>query len=273
MKIGLIGTGPWGQTLARAFQKQGAEIVAYARSKPESVPGFGRRMAWEQMPRAAGIDAIVTAGPPIVTFGAVMDCVAARTPVLATKPLMLTGPLRLSAPLYVDYVHLWSPCYLRLKEAVAGQKIASIAVDFYGCSPDRGFSSLLDYGPHALAFVFDLLGCSRLENASRIRGGKGRHAIGGVVKGVPVCLTVGNGFYVASKRLLRVKLANGRELRYEEEKPVGIFSDGAAKIVTVPHNPLGALVKEFLEAAASGTVTTRAMDLSLAISEALVPGQ
>ncbi len=50
-----------------------------------------------------------------------------------------------------------TPAWLALKSELAGKTIQSVHVDFYGSGPFRTtHSGLLDYGPHALAFLLDL---------------------------------------------------------------------------------------------------------------------
>lgn len=286
MKVGLIGTGPWGLTLARAFQKQGVEIAAHAHERPHRVDGLGKRMSWAQMIGAAGIDAVIAAGPPDVTLEAVKMCQGRGVPVLATKPLMLEAPLALAfkTPMYVDYVHLWSTCYQALKEEVEARKghlkiqISSITCDFSGPGPKRDFSSLRDYGPHALAFAFDLLNCgnAKINSVSRVPGmlpGCENYRIGSHVNGVPIVITVGNGSAYAN-RMLVVTLGDGTDLIYQESKPSASFTIKKNEKLNIAHashshNPLVDLISTFISNVKTGRLDTHSMDLSVSITKAI----
>lgn len=292
MKVGLIGTGPWGLTLAKAFQRQGAEIVAHSHARPHRVEGLGVRMPWQEMPDCAGIDAVIAAGPPGVNLSAAVRCDIKKMPILATKPLMLEAPLFVMAPVYVDYVHLWSPCYLALKaelgarKAHLGRRITSLACNFSGPGPKREFSSLRDYGPHALAFCLDLLGNElpyerkflKVKSVHRTPGvlpGCENYSVGGYVDGVPVGLTVGSGSRDPN-RFLIVQLDDGAELIYRETKPSASFSirkgDEILNIVKVAHvhDPLGAMVTDFIDNVRVGRANTYPMNLTVQITKAIM---
>jgi len=116
------------------------------------------------------IDAIVACAPPDITTEVALECAKAGKRCVATKPLMWTEmPLRFSSYerlttcLYVDLWRLYSPAWLAMKEELRGKKIDEVHIGFCGNGPHRSFPGVLDYGPHALAFMYDLLGECELK--------------------------------------------------------------------------------------------------------------
>ena len=200
MRLGFVGVGHWAQKLATAFRECGAEVAAYDRNGSGDAPGFGQRMDWSSMVSLGSIDAIIACAPPDVTTEVALACAKAGKRCVATKPLMWsewpefaewpmfktmrerkTGAWATDAErsdpgvqerftrkknselLYVDLWRLYSPAWLAMKEELRDKKIDRIDVAFCGNGPFRSFNGALDYGPHALAFVFDLLGTTKLR--------------------------------------------------------------------------------------------------------------
>lgn len=173
-RLGFVGVGRHAQKMAAAFRECGAEIVAHARSSMAmGVQGpFAASptdpLPWPDMIASPSIDALIICAPPEVTTEVALACAKAGKRCVATKPLMLQQPpvwRGFPAPfefawanIYVDLWRLYSPAWQAMKAELRGKQIQSVHVDFYGNGPVRSFSGLLDYGPHALAFVADLLG-------------------------------------------------------------------------------------------------------------------
>lgn len=167
MRLGFVGVGKHAQRMAAAFRECGAEIVCFDRGTgdPRDLvrdPLFGSRMPWASQVLAPDVDAIICCAPPAVTAEIAADCLIVNKRCCATKPLK--WPLLNDSEIadcagciYVDLWRLYSPAWLALKADVQGREIRSVHVDFYGSGPVREtHSGLLDYGPHALAFVLDL---------------------------------------------------------------------------------------------------------------------
>lgn len=234
-RIGAVGVGPWAQKLATAFRECGAEIVCHDRhmsSKP--APGFGERRLWSEMITDSAVDALIICAPPDVTTDVALECAKAGKRCVATKPLMLTETppsyypyrsvddrhpsvaLTCSVNLYVDLWRLYSPAWIAMKEELRGKRIERIDVVFCGNGPFRSFNGALDYGPHALAFVFDLLGTTdvgeievtELEtdvvvDAERDDGGRLVLAVAKFkCRGVPIELKIGNGAAEGERRIV-----------------------------------------------------------------------
>lgn len=209
-RLGFVGVGRWAQKLATAFRECGAEIVAYDRGGDGEAPGFGARTTVQAMVHGDVCDAVIACAPPDVTTEVALECARAGKRCVATKPLLWTewpdifdrshsaAPLNLDTGLretgllYVDLWRLYSPAWLALKEEVAGKLIEHIDVSFCGNGPFRSFNGVLDYGPHALAFVYDLLGTTELT-VGRIEFDMADLIdVDMTCAGVPVRATIGN---------------------------------------------------------------------------------
>lgn len=161
MRLGFVGVGRHAQRMAAAFRECGAEIVAFDRLGEGTAEGFGVRKSTERMLRSANVDAIVCCATPEVNQAIATACEPYQKPCCISKPFPLVERLwqaeHMSHPLYVDLWRLYSPAWLALKATVNGRKITDIAINFCGSGPVRAsHSGLLDYGPHALAFLLDL---------------------------------------------------------------------------------------------------------------------
>lgn len=171
MRLGFVGVGKHAQRMAAAFRHCGAEIVAFDRQTrmgPTAGPmvassmmvpgveGFGSFMPWQDMVQSE-LDAIVCCAPPEVNRLVAES--AGCTRLCMSKPFLEPADWGTSGPKY-DYVDLWrlySPAWLALKAELRTRKVTDIAVNFCGNGPVRKtHSGLLDYGPHALAFLLDL---------------------------------------------------------------------------------------------------------------------
>ncbi len=179
MRLGFVGVGKHATKMAAAFRECGAEVVAHWRNYKVgggfAIVGseWGRAVPWAEQITDGSIDALIICAPPEVTTEVALACAKAGKRCVATKPLMwrlapAEHGYRNNAvypeSFYVDLWRLYSPAWQAMKTELRGKQIQSVHVDFYGNGPVRSFSGLLDYGPHALAFVADLLGnCEGLE--------------------------------------------------------------------------------------------------------------
>jgi len=235
IKLGVVGVGSHGRWVANACMAEGAEIVAYDRHKADAVYGLGKRMPWQEMvAKGSELDGVLAMADPKTTLEVVTEAVKNGVAVLATKPLMVTDIDLLSevkAPFMIDHWRLWSPDYRKIAEKFHSNalNVKGLRVKAFGNGPKRDFSSAFDYGWHAMAFVFDLLGatCNTLDeiNVTGVdvlnkpdgrqlfvaRSGY-RHWPGSGSEGLPIELIFGNG---------------GDEKTFEIEVA---FSDGFKKI-------------------------------------------
>lgn len=148
-RLGFIGVGKHAQKLAAVFRELGCDIVTHVRASSDPAPSFGERDRLDLAER------LVVCCPP---RQALAYAQTVRVPMLVSKPLLATEPTGLEH-VSVDLWRLWSPAWRALKQAVAGRQIDSLRVVFTGNGPFREtHNGALDYGPHAMAFVHDLLG-------------------------------------------------------------------------------------------------------------------
>jgi predicted dehydrogenase len=228
MKLGFVGVGPHAQRMAAAFRACGAEVMAHDRSGRRS-PGFetllingipfGAREPWRSMVENPAIDAVICCAPPEVAGQIAAECIMAKKTCCATKPLMWTdASADADKPqLYVDLWRLYSPAWLALKADIRGRTIRSVDVEFFGNGPVRStHSGLLDYGPHALAFLLDLgfspeLTWRRVEFGT-LSNGPNAQWFG---SGEGVTVETGNGFAHSSMRVW-VQTTDGGDYRWSE---------------------------------------------------------
>lgn len=274
MKIALVGVGPWGSLLARKLTGAGALIASYVRHSGPDVDGFGQRVTLDKLWSPGFVDGLVIATPPDITLQLAQQAAAAGMAVLATKPLQLTAPIQITAPFFVDYVRLWSKCYAQLKARVAGHAIRQIHIEFYGPGPWRAFSSLDDFGSHALAFVHDLLGSQQVLNdvqASPVRHFERNatlHAATARVGDTRIALEVGNGAEFRRLRLV-VEAEGVGTVVYEELGPNGAVSVNGEMILNEPQDPLATMSAQFIEHARQGLADDRFVRLSVAVTRSL----
>jgi len=248
------------------------------------------------------IHALVIAAPPQPTLEITSACIEAGKPVLATKPLIpkVPWPMPLRAAFYVDYVHLWSPCWRSLKQICLRHRIYSISSSFHGQGPARTFSPLLDYGSHALAMVHDL--CPPCEEISFSSAKEISHEIsheispshgiltaatGKTTSGITVKILTGNCLtkeHPEPTRKVEVTFLDGRKVTYEEKlperqdtgttPPTGLLTF-CKRHERIPHDglkgqdPITALSKEFIDDIAEERASPYLADLSYRVFASL----
>lgn len=241
----VFGSGPWAQrhmaTIERAPNLALAGVVSNSLSvrKRPLIDGIEPARIW---PSA---EAVIEAGYPI--DGAVLartpdenldDCrtlIEAGIAVLAEKPLGLSAAATrsvtaraeaLKVPLMVNLIHLFHPGYREFKKKLAEigelRRIESTGGNW---GPFRPYmSALWDYGPHDLAFAFDVTDAlPQVVALDHLEGDASRHIIRmrlAFPGGVTAELTFGN--------LMKTKC---RELYCEG-------SDGTLRLVDYPEAQL-----------------------------------
>lgn len=161
IKLGFVGVGKHAQKLAAVFRELGCDIVAHTRASREPASGFG------ELDRLDLADRLIVCCPP---KQALAWAQTVRKPMLVSKPLLATDPDGLEH-VSVDLWRLWSPAWVAFRQACAGRPIQAMRVVFTGNGPFREtHNGALDYGPHAMAFVHDLLPEAVLRNRERTAG-------------------------------------------------------------------------------------------------------
>ncbi len=274
IRVGLVGVGRWGRTLASAATSCGAVVVAHCRDNPVPAPGLGRLAEWRDLVEKKEVDALFLAAPPGPTTEIALRCAAEGFPVLATKPVVVASPLTHVAPLYIDYVRLWSRCYRALKAyAESSEGVIDVQVEMFGQGPYRNFPGWLDYGPHSLAFVHDLLGLDPMV----IRSVRKMQTVGdgemidvfGSLGPAEVFLRAGNGAPSGSRKL-RVTTLECEELIYDEQPEGTTFSIDGVVVCTAPKgDDIKSFVRNFLEDVETGFINRTTSDLTSVISPEL----
>lgn len=280
MNVGIIGVGPWGRTVAAAFERAGHVVTAHDRHDKSKFAGdVGELVPWRDMISGRLVDAVVCTAPPDVTRIVFDVCQARRMPCLLTKPFLISNvPRELSAPVFVDYVHLASPVYERLKKnATVDYEVEEMEVTFCGNGPDRSFPGLLDYGAHALSIVHDILGLGPLEIESSINEnlhGRDLFLVEGTMKKkkkkkIKVKISTGNGAS-GSKRRVEVSLARGPRVAYDELSGVATFEiDGKLAVRMPGHDPLAIMIDRFAWDVDAGRINPYFVELSAAVTRSL----
>lgn len=274
MDLVLVGVGPWGRLLARKLTEAGARVVAYTRASGPDVDGLGVRIPLTDLWSSGRFDGLIAAAPPAVTLALSTQAASHGMAVLATKPLMLTTPLAITAPFFVDHARLWSRCYGLLKQRIAGHAIRSIDVAMVGNGPIRAFSSLDDYGPHALAFVHDLLGHETVleqlvaEPILRRADGATLHRARAQASPVALRLHVGNAADGPTRRLSIKVDGIGTEV-YEEGPSMASWLHNGKVVLQEPQDPLAAMAAQFISEFQQRVADPRHVALSVAVARSL----
>lgn len=275
IQLGLVGVGAWGRRLlATLHARDDCRVVAVSRRTSAAFdPELGEMRqypSWRDLiadSRWAGLDGLVVATTPGAHGDIASAAIGAGLPVLVEKPLALsrTGVQQVVSaaaaadpmpPVMIDYVHLWAPPYRALKARLSqlrdsGDQIDAILASGGNRGPYREWSPLYDYGPHDLAFVWDLLGLNAtiaIDRASLATDERGGELYSVELRSGPVGIHVstGNGA-VAKVRTLSIRLRSGTRLVYDDLRshPAKATEDDAA-ISYHQAPPLDEVVNEFL---------------------------
>lgn len=151
IKFGLVGCGPWGIKVAAAIKALGFECQPCNRNG--AFNDYRRLVEWA--------DIVWIAAHPGV------HCEMARRALLTGKLTVVEKPVGFDAhevkglldlsrankvPFIVDYVHLFSPSLMRLKQ----DDLVHLKITMGGNGPARDYSPLWDYGSHAVAIALEL---------------------------------------------------------------------------------------------------------------------
>jgi predicted dehydrogenase len=278
MKLGIVGVGRWGRVLASTFEKANVEVSAYNRADPEKFTAdVGKYLPLPELIRE--VDVVAAAAPPEVTSRVFTACQEVGRPCLLTKPIMgateIDDVKPLSATCYVDYIHLASPLYQRLKKAASGRQISGLKIDFHGDGPVRRFPGFYDYGAHALAMVHDLLGFGRLTHIFALGtcvSGPGKELVHANfrISGVPVVATIGNGAKTSMRRV-EVQLDGDLKITYAERDRIATLDiDGKQSMRIAGHDPLSLLVERFLWDAEADRRSPYFLELSAVVWRSLM---
>lgn len=144
--IGLIGRGPWGQRYSETFAKYFPGVELQVAGKND----------WENL-LDKKIGGVIICTPPTTHVDLAVKFLEKEIPTIIEKPLALSSeeikklePFN-KIPILVNYIHLFSSAFKRLKNNLAAQPISDIKSVGCNFGPFRNYSSLWDYGPHDIA--------------------------------------------------------------------------------------------------------------------------
>lgn len=149
MKILLIGNGKWGKNYINNFNHSNVQLdVSINRN-------------WKEEINDKSYQGVIIATPPSSHIEIAEFCLQRNLPILIEKPIALSKIeiLKLSqyqSPILVNYIHLFSTSYQKLKKSIDASKIDKIFSLGYNNGPKRDYSSLWDYGCHDISMILDL---------------------------------------------------------------------------------------------------------------------
>ena len=152
MKLLLIGNGRWGKNY----------VLTIARDFPKISLIIATRENWRSL-ISDRPDGVIIATHPDSHIEIAEYALERNIPVMVEKPLALSWNEikvldKYSTPILVNYQHLFSPTFSKLKEIVSHwAQIDRIITRGYGDGPFREYSSLFDYGSHDLSMCFALI--------------------------------------------------------------------------------------------------------------------
>lgn len=178
MRLALIGAHTDGGLGAWARQVRETLVTEF----PSTSVDVLHRGNWEL---AKHPDGVIIASPAEAHAAQALYYVARGIPVFVEKPLALSirdaervgiaVEAQRGLPFLVDHVHLFSPAYRKLKEVLLDPArthgaVEDLAAVCNGPSPERACGTLWDWGPHALAYVVDLMPGAQVTRALRLPG-------------------------------------------------------------------------------------------------------
>ncbi len=178
LPLGLIGAGPWGQNFIKTIARlPGFELITLASQNEHAqswvTPSCTVTPDWHEVLENRRLAGVIIATPPHCRAEIMKAAIEKRIPILAEKPVTLSLAeiqelealeKKFQSKILVDHIHLFHPAYKKLKQTLSdrGLSILKVASEGGNHGPLRNYSSLWDWGPHDLAFGFDLAGTTSL---------------------------------------------------------------------------------------------------------------
>lgn len=298
IRIGLIGTGPWGRNIVNSIaaidEVELSLVLNRSGRRPEFVP--------EDIPIAAyqpdslnseSIDAVVIATPPHSHADIAIAALRHRLPVFIEKPLTLNTQEAADisvqhqlnpAPFFVDHIYLFHAGFRALKSKLAGAgRIRAISSVGGNWGPFRTDTPVLwDWASHDLAMCLVLLGkipekltchCSelgvngqgqRLELSMTFPGPcQARINIGNIFQERRRCITV----YAETETLRFEDEDETRVLRYPAAEPFEGLLGSGENISFSGNLPLTQSLKEFCQAIQQNDNSSTQLKLGMDVVE------
>lgn len=162
--LGIIGLGKFGKKYIDTIKNNFPQInlVAACRQtleRPDFLPQeCSFYTNWREIFDVPGLDGLIVATTPQNQYEVAKFANNHRIPLMIEKPLTLKSQdiKNLSIKCLVNYIHLFAPAFVKLKEEIKDKKIQSIITHGYNNGPKREFSSLFDYGCHDISMILSL---------------------------------------------------------------------------------------------------------------------
>lgn len=149
----LIGHGTWGSKIYAALQQFGQVFTTVA-----------TRENWQQQLESKKYQGAIVATPPESHLEIALRVREFQIPLMLEKPAVLNLSdlnylidKKWNSPVLVNYIHLFSTKFQKLKNKYPPESIHHISSRGTNAGPIRSYSSLWDYGAHDLAMILDLL--------------------------------------------------------------------------------------------------------------------
>ena len=273
LRIGLVGTGRWGQAYIRTLAIL-PDVTLAATYNSSFAPSVFE---------CDNLDGLIVATPPSSHAALARAAFERRIPVLIEKPMTLDlaearelAELfdRVGLPAMVDHTHLFHPAYEGLKAIIntlgGPDAVKSIRAEAGNRGPVRSDASVLwDWGAHDVAMILDLMNgkpttvCGYSEPA-----GDGEHVqlTFSYANGTRAEIDVCNGL---DHRIRSLSVDCGdKTVIYYDTIPAKLRC-GSRAISVSPDLPLTRVILSFVESIRSGQVRRSGLDVGLSVVEIL----
>ena len=293
IKLGLIGVGKWGTNYVKAIKEINYVDLNYVTSNNDITKNFLNKECtiendWRKIISSNNIDGIIVASPPNTHYEILKECIQLRIPVLVEKPFVLkvedaqkiiNFAKRECSLVYVDYIHLHHPAFLKLKQEI---KQKNDFLDIKSISGNNGpfrsdLRALWDWAPHDIAMCLKIMReMPKVNKVSYLERNFNYIVPGELIKvellfpdGIKANLTIGNllkskkkEFFVNYEEYSLIYDSNSKyslKKRLTNEKDICLYT-GFEK-------PLTNLVQKFVKAIVSKKIDFEDLDLSLNVTK------
>lgn len=290
MRLGLIGTGPWGRILLHALNAiQTARVTRIATRRPESldaVPqGCEVHADWRALIGAGDLDGVVIASPPAMHREMAEAALHLGLAVFLEKPMTLTATdagallarVRESGGiLQIDHIDLFNPAWQGLRAHVGELgPLRSAEARFGADGPVRSdISALWDWAPHPVALALNLFGTSKSVRLVAIKRREPNRLNAAFEltfgNGVRVGIEAGNDFAQKERRFI-VHGEHG-SLCYDDRSPTKLVRrgpQGDAPLAIGDGTPVTRALQRFIDSIQAGQPSFEDAELGLGVVSAI----
>tara|TARA_B100000676_G_scaffold311636_1_gene382250 strand:- start:1770 stop:2678 length:909 start_codon:yes stop_codon:yes gene_type:complete len=288
----VVGSGPWAQRHMATIEK--APNLRLGGVVSESLVGEMRKLAhgikvssvWpstkSMIDEDYRPDGVVVAVQPPRMLASILPVLDVGIPLFVEKPLGLSTKearlmsehaIRGNVPLMVNFIHLFSIGYRRLRQELSSiGELRRVVAQGGNQGPDRAYmSALWDYGPHDLAFALDLLGRDPESiNARVICGDRKNHVVSvemGFSDGRSANLEFGNQLLEKVRRL--ICYGTDQYLQLDDYPSPALSVSGEHLPLDVVMTPLEVALQEFASVTAGAEDSRGTSSLAVRVNECI----